>query len=590
MAMQARIDQFKRQLEAAGGRRKADLLLTNLRLVDVYTGEIRPASLSIYDGRIAAIDPLPTVGAEQIIDCGGQFAIPGLIDAHVHVETTLLTPEALSEVIVPWGTTTLLVDAMEIANVAGEEGLLALVDGAEALPFRMLLEIPSRVPTAPGLETTGGVLGPVEVRRLLAKEASVSLGELDPSKVLDLRDEYLEKILTALDAGKVCNGHAIGLGPLELNMYAAGHLTDDHECVTYEELRDRLRVGISVLIREGSSERNGKELLSAVALAQLPTEHLMFCTDDKHVQDIAAEGHISYNVQLAIDAGLSPMQAIQMATINTARHFRLEDQLGSLTPGRFADLLLLPDLNTIHPSLVLKDGKVVARDGKALPTPSKPYPPQLFHTVHLSPALSAADFAIPAQGRRACCRVIDLIPNQIINRADSAWLDVENGQLAADPSRDLLKLSVVERYGKNGRVASAFVRGFRLRTGALASSVSHDHHNIVVVGTNDADMLLAARELERLQGGFACVAEGKLLSSVALPLAGLMSPLSAPEVMAQMDQANAAVRSLGCEMPSPFMTLSFISLPTVPDLGLTDYGLIDVLAHSACPLILETEA
>ncbi|MEG1658093.1 MAG: amidohydrolase family protein, partial [Oscillibacter sp.] len=378
MAMQARIDQFKRQLEAAGGRRKADLLLTNLRLVDVYTGEIRPASLSIYDGRIAAIDPLPTVGAEQIIDCGGQFAIPGLIDAHVHVETTLLTPEALSEVIVPWGTTTLLVDAMEIANVAGEEGLLALVDGAEALPFRMLLEIPSRVPTAPGLETTGGVLGPVEVRRLLAKEASVSLGELDPSKVLDLRDEYLEKILTALDAGKVCNGHAIGLGPLELNMYAAGHLTDDHECVTYEELRDRLRVGISVLIREGSSERNGKELLSAVALAQLPTEHLMFCTDDKHVQDIAAEGHISYNVQLAIDAGLSPMQAIQMATINTARHFRLEDQLGSLTPGRFADLLLLPDLNTIRPSLVLKDGKVVARDGKALPTPAQPDPPPLF--------------------------------------------------------------------------------------------------------------------------------------------------------------------------------------------------------------------
>lgn len=587
--MKTRIQQLKHQLEAAGGRRKADLLLTNLRLVDVYTGEIRPASISIYDGRIAAIDPAPEAGAEQVIDCGGQYAVPGFMDAHVHVETTLLTPEALAEVIVPWGTTTLMVDAMEIANVAGEEGLLALVDQAERLPFRMFLEIPSRVPTAPGLETTGGVLGPVEVRELLARHESVSLGELDPSKILDLREEYLEKVLTALDAGKICNGHAIGLGPLDLNMYAAGHLTDDHECVTYQELLDRLRVGISVFIREGSSERNAKELLSGVAAHGLPTEHLMFCTDDKHVQDIVREGHISYNVQLAIDAGIDPVKAIQMATLNTARHFRMEEHLGSLTPGRLADLLLLPDLHTIRPSLVLKDGKVVAREGHALPAPAKEYPARLFETVHVSPALTEADFAVMAQGKRARCRVIALIPDQIINRESEAWMEVRNGQIAADPARDLLKLSVVERYGKNGRVSTAFVRGFRLERGALASSVSHDHHNIVVVGTNERDMLAAVRELERLQGGFACAADGEVKASVALPLGGLMSPLPAGEVMAQMETANAAVRGLGCQMAAPFMTLSFISLPTVPDLGLTDVGLIDVLAHTTCPLILENE-
>lgn len=587
--MKERIQQFTRFLEAAGGRKPADLLLTNLMLVDVYTGEIRPASISVSGGRIAAIDPDPAAGAKEVLDCGGQFAVPGFMDAHVHIETTLLTPEALGEVIVPWGTTTLMADAMEIANVAGEEGLLALTDQSEKLPFRLFLEIPSRVPTAPGLETTGGILGPEEVRRLMERPESVSLGELDPSKVLDLREEYLEKILAAMDAGRVCNGHAIGLGPRELNMYAAGHLTDDHECVTYQELLERLRVGIAVFIREGSSERNGRTLLEGVASHGLPTEHIMFCTDDKHVQDIVREGHISYNVQLAIDAGINPVQAIQMATINTARHFRMEDQLGSITPGRFADLMLLPDLKRIRPSLVLKDGRIAARDGKASPVPPKRYPEHLFETVHIPPSLSEKDFAIPCQAGQALCRVIDLIPDQIINREAREWFSVRDGLIPADPERDLLKLSVVERYGKNGRVSSAFVRGFRLTSGALASSVSHDHHNIVVVGSNDHDMLLAARELERLQGGFACVYDGEVKASAALPLGGLMSSLPAPEVMAQMDCVNHAAAELGCQMAAPFMTLSFISLPTVPELGLTDMGLIDVLAHQICPLILETK-
>ncbi|MDO4492540.1 MAG: adenine deaminase [Clostridia bacterium] len=587
--MKERIETFKRRLEAAAGKRKADLLLMNVRLVDVYTEEIRPASIAVYDGRIVAIDPAPGTEAERVIDGGGMYAVPGFMDAHVHVETTLLTPEALAEVIVPWGTTTLMVDAMEIANVAGEEGLLAMVEGAEKLPFRMFLEIPSRVPTAPGLETTGGVLGPKEVRSLLERNESVSLGELDPSKVLDLKDEYLEKILTALDNGKICNGHAIGLGPLELNMYASAHLTDDHECVTFEELRDRLRTGISVFIREGSSERNAKRLLAGVAEHRLPTENLMFCTDDKHVQDIAAEGHIGYNVKLAVEAGIDPVKAIRMATLNTAKHFRMEEHLGSLTPGRLADILLLPDLKEMRPAMVIKDGMVVAENGRAVPVPAKDYPARLFDTVHVSETISEESFTVTSEGKRARCRVIDLIPDQIINNAAEAWFDVCGGKIAADPARDLLKLSVVERYGKNGRVSTAFVRGFRLERGALAASVSHDHHNIVVVGTNERDMLLAVRELQRLHGGFAAAADGEIKASVALPLAGLMSPEPAATVMAQMETANAAVRALGCPMSAPFMTLSFISLPTVPELGLTDVGLIDVLAHTTCPLVLETE-
>jgi len=248
----------------------------------------------------------------------------------------------------------------------------------------------------------------------------------------------------------------------------------------------------------------------------------------------------------------------------------------------------LPDLKTIRPSMVLKDGRVVAENGVAVKTEPKGYPAHLFETVHVSPALSEADFAIMGEGNEARCQVIDLIPDQIINKRDHAWMKVEEGKIAADPARDLLKLSVVERYGKNGRVCSALVRGFKLKKGALASSVSHDHHNIVVVGTNDRDMLLAVRELERLQGGFACVADGEVKASVALPLGGLMSPLPAGDVMAQMEIANRAVAELGCEMAAPFMTLSFISLPTVPDLGLTDVGLIDVLKHTTCSLVLES--
>lgn len=590
--MQNRIEAFKNRLEAAAGTREADLILDNVKLVDVYTGEIRPASIAIYDGRIATTDPSPAAPCQARIDGEGQYALPGFIDTHMHIETTLLTPEALGEVISPWGSTALMVDAMEIANVAGREGLLALARDTENLPFRMYLEIPSRVPTAPGLETTGGVLDAAAVRELMARPESVSLGELDPSKILEYRDEYLQKILDTLDAGRICNGHAIGLGFHDLNTYACGHMLDDHECVTYEELTDRLRVGIAVLIREGSSERNARRLLTGIIEHGLDTDNLMFCTDDKHVNDIVREGHISYSVQMAIDLGMEPTRAIRMATLHAAKHFRMEEHLGSLTPGRFADILLLRDLRTIRPSMVFKGGKLVARDGAALPITGmeKQYPPALFDTVKLPPSLSLDDFAIPSQGKEALCRVIGLIPDQIINNEECLWLEVSGGKLHADLSRDILKLSVVERYGKNGRVSNAFVKGFGLRTGALAASVSHDHHNIVVVGTNDEDMLAAVREVGRLHGGFACAEGGRITGSLALPLGGLMSPLPAHAVMEGMEALNLQARTLGTDMHAPFMSLSFISLPTVPDLGLTDYGLIDVLAHKQTNLILETKS
>lgn len=585
--MKSSVRELKDQLRAAAGEIAADLRIENVQLVNVYTGEVYPSSINIHSGRVVGLGCPASYPATAVINGGGRYALPGFIDTHVHIETTLLTPEALASVIVPWGSTSLFVDAMEIANVAGIDGLQALIRGSDALSFRLFLEIPSRVPTAPGLETTGGVLGVPEVAELLDLSEALSLGELDPSKVLGYREEYLEKILEALQRGKICNGHAIGLDADALNIYATAHLSDDHESVHYSELLDRLRVGIAPLIREGSSERNVDELVKGVVQHGLPTGNMMFCTDDKHVNDIVREGHISYNVQRAIDLGLAPVAAIQMATINAARHFRVDHLVGSIAPGRYADLLLVEDLHKIKPAMVIKGGRLVAKNGEATPCPPKDYPEKLFHTVTLPQNLAPQRFAIPAEGKEAKCRVIGLIDDQIVNDELQQWMPVQNGQIAADPARDILKLAVVERYGKNGRVCTALVKGFGLKNGALASSVSHDHHNIVVVGTNDEDMCEAVRQLGRVDGGFAAVQGGKVLGCLPLPLAGLMSTLPADEVMAKMDALNAVVRGMGCGMNAPFMTLSFISLPTVPTLGLTDYGLIDVMSHRITDLIVE---
>ena len=582
-------DILKQELKAAAGEQMLDLRIDNVLLVNVFTNEIYPASIGIYDQKIVSVNSSRTREAREVIDAKGAYAVPGFIDGHLHIETTLLTPEALGEVIIPWGTTTLCIDAMEIANVAGIDGLLAMVKDSEKLPFRLYMEIPSRVPTAPGLETTGGVLGVEEVTQLLKLDASVSLGELDPSKVLGMKEEYLEKILASLGQRKICNGHAIGLETDDLNIYGAGHLSDDHESVYYEELLDRLRLGIMPLVREGSSERNVERLMKGVIEHHLPTENIMFCTDDKHVNDIYEEGHISFNIQKTIDLGMDPVEAIKIATINAAKHFRLEDKIGCIAPGRYADIVLLKDLHKIKPWMVIKDGRVVADENGARPCPQKAYPEKLLDTVHISPAFSAADFRLKAEGKRAKCRIISMIPDQIINDEIQEWMEVDHGEIHADVSRDILKLSVVERYGKNGRVSTALVKGFGLKSGALASSVSHDHHNIVVVGTNDEDMAVAVKELQRLHGGFASAKDGQVVDSLALPLGGLMSLLPASEVMERMNEMNAAVEKMGCPMKAPFMSLSFISLPTVPQLGLTDYGLIDVLGHKIIDLVIETE-
>lgn len=585
--MKPQLISLKQELEAASGKITADLHIQNIQVLDVYTETIYPGSLVVKNGKIVAVRPSWEVVAQEVYDGQNMIAVPGFMDTHIHIETTLLTPEALSSVIVPWGTTTLFVDAMEIANVIGIKGLRALLNNSGKLPFRIFMEVPSRVPTAPGLETTGGVLGVKEVDELLGDEIAVSLGELDPEKVLNLKDEYLEKILCAREKKKICNGHAIGLDWDQLNVYSTAGLSDDHESVTYEELFDRLRLGIKALVREGSTERNVDTLMRGVIKNNLSTEDLLFCTDDKHVNDIAEEGHISYNVQRSIDLGLDPIKAIKIATLNAAKHFRLDHQLGSLTPGRFADLILLEDLRRIKPLAVFKDGVLVAEKGKLIKEISGDYPGFLNSTVKLSSNFTPADLIVSASRAEVTVRVINLYEDQIINYQTDETLRVSGNCVQTDPAQDILKLSVVERYGKNGQVGSAFVRGFKISSGAIASSVSHDHHNIVVVGTNDEDMYIACKEIEKHQGGFVAVDNGEVLDILPLPIAGLMSPLTAGEVLQKMEQLNAVVHSMGSDLPAPFMTLSFVSLPTVPELGLTDMGLISVKDHKIIPVVIK---
>ena len=574
--------EIKTVLEAGLSILDCDLKLENVNLVNVYSAQIYPTNIYIKGKRIVSIDPLAELKAKDTLDCGGMYAVPGFIDGHMHIETTLLSPEALADVLVPQGTTTILADFMEIANVAGIDGVKALVNSIAELPYRTFIQVSSRVPTAPGLETTGGILGLPEVEEILNWPESISLGELDPSKVLVIKEEYLKKIAAALQRRKIVNGHAIGCVGQELNVYASAGMSDDHECVTYEQLLERVQLGMTVMLREGSTERNVEELITGVLKHGLSHEHLIFCTDDKHAIDIRDEGHINYNVNKAISLGVPSIQAIQMATLNTARHFRLEDEIGSITPGRLADILLVKDLSNITPTKVIFEGKVVAENGHlVLESKRGTYPEWIKETIKLKKPINAYSFVVPAksQGSTTRVNVIRIYSDQIINEWEEEELTVANGQILSNSGKDILKLVVVERYGKTGGVGIGFVKGFNLKRGALATSMSHDHHNIVCVGTNEQDIACAVNAVHKLQGGMVVVNEGQVIGKMELSIGGLMSEKPASIVLEELEEVNAAARQLGCPLPSPFMTLCFISLPTVPKLGLTDLGLVDVLNH-----------
>jgi adenine deaminase len=569
----------KKLVRAALGQVPLDLVIKDLRIVNVYTSEIEAGALGILEGRIVSLNP-DGLDRKETRDGSGRYAMPGFIDAHVHLDSSLITPEMLASLIVPIGTTVMLADPMESTNVGGYKGLEALLTARESLPYHLYIEVSSRVPTAPDLETTGGKLDLEEVREVLTWPSAISLGELDPSKVLGLKDGYFEKVAAAHALGKIANGHAAGLSGRELEAYICGGLSDDHECVDYVEALERLRLGLPIFVREGSTERNLEPIIKGVVEENLDTRHLMFCTDDKHPDDILEEGHIDYMINKAIELGLDPVTAIQMATVNAAVHFRVDGELGSLTPGRWADIVLADDLQRIEPTHVFYKGELVARDGQLVKEPeSVSYPAWFSSTVQVTRGIKAEDFRLEHPGPQAEVKVIGLYPVQIINRVEKAHLKVEDGNVVGDPGQDVLKIAVVERYGKNGNIGISFVKGFGLKRGAIASSVAHDHHNIIVAGTDERDMARCVQAVQDMQGGLVVAADDRVLGKMPLPLGGLMSELSAKEAIAVLDEITEIYHDLGGTLPAPFMTISFISLPTVPEFGLTDKGLVDVREH-----------
>jgi adenine deaminase len=556
---------LKELISVAKGEIPADLLLKNARIVNTFIGEIEQADVAIYGDRIAGVGDYGE--AKEIIDLQGGFLAPGLINGHTHIESSMLHPARYAQAVVPRGTLAVVTDLHEIANVCGSEGIKFVTDLARKLPLDMLFMAPSCVP-ATHLETSGARISSKEVKKILAHPNIIGLGEMmNFPGVVSGDEEVLKKI--SASKGKVIDGHAPGLAGKELNAYLSAGILSDHESTTLEEGKEKLRRGMYLMIREGSSEKNLDALLPLVT--DNTYKRCFFVVDDLSCFDLLREGDIDAVVRKAIDRGLEPIRAIQMATINTAEYFRLYDR-GGIGPGYIANLITITDLAKLEIDMVFYQGKLVARQGKPL-FPLPPVTLELKDTVRIKPPMgkslriAAVDETYP---------VIEIIPGQIVTRKAVEKMKVVDWTVMSDLERDILKLVVVERHNASGNIGVGLVKGFSLKKGALASSVAHDSHNIIAVGTNDLDILKAIEEINRLQGGLVVCADLEILASLPLPIAGLLSPEPLEVVVSQYEKVEKAAADLGKLPPAPFAILSFLALPVIPELRLTDLGLVDV--------------
>jgi adenine deaminase len=556
---------LKELISVARGETPADLLLKNARIVNTFIGEIEQADVAIYGDRIAGVGNYDK--AREIIDLQGRFLAPGLINGHTHIESSMLHPARYAQAVVPRGTLAVVTDLHEIANVCGFKGIKFVTDWARKLPLDMLFMAPSCVP-ATHLETSGARISSKEVKKILAHPKIIGLGEMmNFPGVVSGDDEVLQKI--GASQGKVIDGHAPGLTGKELNAYLSAGILSDHESTTMEEGKEKLRRGMYLMIREGSSEKNLDALLPLVT--DNTYRRCFFVVDDRSCSDLLREGDIDAVVRKAIDRGLEPVRAIQMATINTAEYFRLYDR-GAIGPGYMANLITITDLAKLEIDMVLYQGKLVAREGKPF-FPLHPITLELKDTVRIkSPTAKSLKIAAADE----TCPVIEIIPGQIVTRKAMEKVKVVDGVVMPDVERDILKLVVVERHKASGNIGLGLVKGFGLKKGALASSVAHDSHNIIAVGADDFDILKAIEEINRLQGGLVVCADLEILAALPLPIAGLLSPEPLDIVVFQHENVEKAAASLGNLPPAPFSILSSLALPVIPELRLTDLGLVDV--------------
>ncbi len=585
-------------VDVAMGRKPADLVIRNGKWVNVYSGEIIPGTdIAVKAGRFAYVGPDAghTIGADtKVVDAAGRYLVPGLCDAHMHVESGLVTVTEFARAVIPHGTTTMFIDPHEIANVLGLDGVRLMNEEAQSLPVNVLVQVPSCVPSAPGLETAGAELSAQDVAEALAWPNVIGLGEMMNFPGVAANDpKMMAEIAATQDARLTVGGHYASphLGR-EFHAYAAGGPTDDHEGTTVEDAIARVRQGMRAMLRLGSAWYDVAAQIKAVTESGLDPRNFLLCTDDSHSGTLVHDGHMNRVVRHAIAQGLKPITAIQMATLNTAQHFGLERELGSIAPGRRADLIVTSDLAALPIEMVFARGELMAEGGTLVrDIPAYVYPESARNTVHLGRMLTAADFDIPSNARatRARVNVIGVVENQAPTRALEAEVAIENGFVQMDRANDICQIALVERHRGTGDVVNAFVSGFGYGSDcAIASTVAHDSHHMIVVGTNKADMAKAANRLHEVGGGIVVIKEGRELALVELPVAGLMSDQRAEIVAEKAAAIVEAMRACGCRLNNAYMQHSLLALVVIPELRISDKGLIDVRTFQKIDVILST--
>ena len=566
------LERLERRLQAARGEIPPDLVIAGGRVANVYTGEWLSLDVAIYDGVIVGLGDY----AGPRVELQGQYLLPGFIDGHLHLESSMLTPRELARALVPLGTTGVVADPHEIANVMGTRGLDYLLAASQGLPLDIFFMLPPCVP-ASSLGTAGARLEAEQLKPYLHHPRVLGLAEVMNFPGVVAGDAALLEKIALFPQGPV-DGHAPLLSGKDLNAYRLTGIASEHECTLLSEGREKLRQGFYLMLREGSLAKNLADLLPAVTPASL--RRTMLVTDDCHPGDLLANGHLNHLLQKAVSLGLDPLQAITMVTLNPAEYFRLRDR-GAVAPGLAADLVAVEDLKDFRVDKVWKRGRLVVDGGRLLSEsdlPDYPAPAPAFRVKPLKPE----SFSLQAQGHQV--KVIGLIPDQLLTDQRVLPAPVRDGLLVADPDGDVLKLAVIERHHATGNIGLGLIQGFGLKKGALASSVAHDCHNLIVVGAGEADMLTAARHVINLKGGLAVVADGQVLADLPLPIAGLLSPAPLGEVVTAYERLLTAYRTLGGTLPDPFMALSFMALEVIPELKLTDLGLVDVNQFQIVPL------
>ena len=555
-------------INVARGLEKADLVIKNANIMNVLSEEIHKGDIAICDGVIAGIGE--NYSGEKEIDINGAYVTPSFIDGHVHLESTMMLPKEFAKTVLPAGTTTVIIDPHEISNVLGLHGISFMHEAVKDLPMNVYTMLPSCVPATP-FETSGFDLNSYDLSLLIDKPWVLGIAEMmNFPGVLNLDKNVMAKLELAKSRGKRIDGHAPYLSGKDLCGYIASGVKSDHECTTPEEAIEKLRLGVYVMIREGTAAKDLDALIPVLKTSN--TRKCIFVTDDRHPADL--KEHINGMVRRVVEAGVDPIKAVQVASLNTAEYFGLKD-LGAIAPGYKADLLVLPDLKTFKPDIVVKDGKVVAQDGKLAVEIPENDAIATRNSVNVR-WITMDDFKIQTEGDGVKkVRALEVIPHQLITKSVMSDVKVVDGNAISNVETDTLKICVIERHRATGNIGKGFVKGFNLKCGAIASTVAHDSHNMIVIGTNDFDMYTAAVALIKCQGGKVVVKDGEIISQLPLPIAGLMSDKEFDFVVEKCDELNKAAHSIGCKLEDPFMTMGFLSLPVIPELKITDKGVFD---------------